>query len=124
MGRRRAISQGHNVLGLGQDVSEAREVLGLDVVGHEVTHGPERRGAGGQLPVGPGPKLWGTTSLITGAKSLGQEDLGQKDGYNHIFRRCNRSNYNADSNSQTAQRCKVTTPWFQTQTRRHGGAGP
>ena len=35
------------------DVSEAREVLGLDVVGHEVTHGPERRGAGGQLPVGP-----------------------------------------------------------------------
>ena len=53
MGRRRAISQGHNVLGLGQDVSEAREVLGLDVVGHEVTHGPERRGAGGQLPVGP-----------------------------------------------------------------------
>ena len=53
VGRRRAISQGHNVLGLGQDVSEAREVLGLYVVGHEVTHGPERRGAGGQLPVGP-----------------------------------------------------------------------
>ena len=81
MGRRRAISQGHNVLG--QDVSEAREVLGLDVVGHEVTHGPERRGTGGQLPVGP--EVVGHDVTQHWGKIHGQEDLGQKDGYNHIF---------------------------------------